>query len=230
MDNIQIPDNNNQIIPMLDENNDIENNKKIINTETNQSINNQSNSSKIKDKSKINKKEENKIINGRWTSEEKTLFIKGCLLYGNNLTKIQSLIKTRSLSQIRSHCQKYIIKLLKKYLPLENFKEYSTSNLPLKASQEEIDEILKKTNIEEKDLPIIEIYILHLFSNNKNEQNMGDNLNYYINNEKNGTICDKIDMTKLSPLEQIIHKCLDSRNINDLIQIFEQLNNNEYYY
>ena len=50
-------------------------------------------------------------INGRWTHEEHSLFLKGLQMYGKNWKKIQSLVKTRTNSQIRSHAQKFFEKL-----------------------------------------------------------------------------------------------------------------------
>ena len=57
----------------------------------------------------------NNILNGRWSQKEHLLFIKGCLLYGNYWKKVKKYIQTRSCSQIRSHAQKYLNKLNKKY-------------------------------------------------------------------------------------------------------------------
>jgi SHAQKYF class myb-like DNA-binding protein len=52
---------------------------------------------------------------GRWLHTEHFRFIKGCLLYGNNWKQVKECVKTRSSAQIRSHAQKYLIKLCKKY-------------------------------------------------------------------------------------------------------------------
>jgi SHAQKYF class myb-like DNA-binding protein len=41
------------------------------------------------------------------------LFIKGLELYGKGWKKIASLIKTRTVVQIRTHAQKYFLKLSK---------------------------------------------------------------------------------------------------------------------
>jgi len=43
--------------------------------------------------------------NGRWTKSEHSLFVLGCLLYGNNWQRIKNVVKTRSSTQIRSHAQ-----------------------------------------------------------------------------------------------------------------------------
>lgn len=52
----------------------------------------------------------------RWTAEEHRLFLEGVMLYGKDWKKMQPLIKTRSLVQIRTHAQKVFKKVgLKKF-------------------------------------------------------------------------------------------------------------------
>lgn len=63
------------------------------------------------------------IRQGRWLTQEHIRFVKGCLLYGNNWKKVKECVKTRSSAQIRSHAQKYLIKLCKKY---KNHPQYSS--------------------------------------------------------------------------------------------------------
>ena len=59
---------------------------------------------------------------GRWTREEHLAFVKGLELYGKGWKKIASLIKTRTVVQIRTHAQKYFLKLTKsRYLIIYNF-------------------------------------------------------------------------------------------------------------
>ena len=48
---------------------------------------------------------------GRWTPEEHRLFLEGVMLYGKDWRKMQPLIKTRSLIQIRTHAQKVFKKV-----------------------------------------------------------------------------------------------------------------------
>lgn len=62
------------------------------------------------------------MLNGRWTKQEHNKFLEGILisdlgiqLFGKNWKKIQSIVKTRSGSQIRSHAQKFFNKLERKY-------------------------------------------------------------------------------------------------------------------
>jgi SHAQKYF class myb-like DNA-binding protein len=50
---------------------------------------------------------------GRWTRDEHHTFVKGLEMYGKGWKKIASLIKTRTVVQIRTHAQKYFLKLTK---------------------------------------------------------------------------------------------------------------------
>jgi SHAQKYF class myb-like DNA-binding protein len=50
---------------------------------------------------------------GRWTTEEHMLFLKGLEIYGKSWKKISEIVKTRTVVQIRTHAQKYLIKLEK---------------------------------------------------------------------------------------------------------------------
>jgi SHAQKYF class myb-like DNA-binding protein len=52
---------------------------------------------------------------GRWTSEEHNKFLEALCVYGNNWRCVQNYIITRNSIQIRSHAQKYFMKI-KNYL------------------------------------------------------------------------------------------------------------------
>lgn len=60
---------------------------------------------------KVEQSEKIKINNGKWTDEEHNKFVEACLKHGSNWVKIIKEIKTRSLSQIRSHAHKYLISM-----------------------------------------------------------------------------------------------------------------------
>lgn len=47
----------------------------------------------------------------RWMPEEHRLFLEGIMLYGKDWKKMQPLIKSRSLVQIRTHAQKVFKKI-----------------------------------------------------------------------------------------------------------------------
>lgn len=55
----------------------------------------------------------NGINQGRWQKDEHALFLEGLEKYGREWKKIQALIKTRTVVQIRTHAQKYFQKLAK---------------------------------------------------------------------------------------------------------------------
>ena len=70
-------------------------------------------------------------LNGRWSYDEHIRFLKGCLLFGNNWKKVENYVKSRTSSQIRSHAQKFFIRIRKNlnalnlYLEtMENIKEF----------------------------------------------------------------------------------------------------------
>jgi SHAQKYF class myb-like DNA-binding protein len=48
---------------------------------------------------------------GRWTFGEQAAFVRGLSLYDKDWKRIQQLVKTRSLTQIRTHAQKYFRRL-----------------------------------------------------------------------------------------------------------------------
>ena len=48
---------------------------------------------------------------GRWTKDEKMKFFQGISLFGNNWKKVKTLISTRTAIQVRSHAQKFFIKM-----------------------------------------------------------------------------------------------------------------------
>lgn len=50
---------------------------------------------------------------GRWNEEEHLLFLKGLEIYGKSWKKISQIVKTRTVVQIRTHAQKYLIKIEK---------------------------------------------------------------------------------------------------------------------
>ena len=179
----------------------------------------------------------NNIINGRWSQKEHLLFLKGCLLYGNNWKKVQSYIQTRSCSQIRSHSQKYFNKLNKKY---------QNNNLGKILSQEEINRLVNKNKFSNKDMETSEKYILALFNGNKDkikekekdniENNNDNNFNFRKRKKKNmNSNKEKIfNITKI-PKEQkfkndeILEENPDS-NINESEKENEEINNsNEEY-
>ena len=118
-----------------------------------------------------NEIEDNNSQNGRWDKNEHLRFLSGCLQYGNNWKKVETCVKTRTSTQIRSHAQKYIKKLEKKYYPNSNTITTQNTN--------------KSPN---KDTPIEGTN--NKSNNNNNSFAATENINH-INNNNNINIIDK---------------------------------------
>ena len=169
----------------------------------------------------------NNILNGRWSQKEHFLFIKGCLLYGNYWKKVKKYIQTRSCSQIRSHAQKYLNKLNKKYS--EN-KTNINLDLNFKLSEEEIKRLVNKSKFSDKDMDDAEMYILSIFKGNKekdksilleeNDDQDIDNININIKNSKSCS-----NSTKREKIFNIIKVTKEEKEIERLKLMDNEENN-----
>lgn len=56
-------------------------------------------------------KQQEKYANGKWSKSEHDRFLKAIAEFGKNWNEIQGFIRTRNLSQIRSHAQKHFAKV-----------------------------------------------------------------------------------------------------------------------
>ena len=110
------------------------------------------------------KKEDSSGHNGRWATSEHLKFLGGCLQYGNNWKKVEAYVKTRTSTQIRSHAQKFLKKLEKKYFskgisqsqnasPFDSISEDLTNNNILQQNKEipEKTEDKKEENIKNNE-------------------------------------------------------------------------------
>ena len=103
------------------ENKTVINSKNILDTQN--KSNHQSLSEekqKILNNSKENENSDsnaNEYHSGRWTNEEHQKFIEGILKHGNEWKRVQSVIKTRSSTQARSHAQKFFLRMKKEISP-----------------------------------------------------------------------------------------------------------------
>ena len=93
----------------INENNIINNNQNILDEK--EKI---SNSLKENENNDSNSNEYN---SGRWTNEEHQKFIEGIFKFGNEWKRVQSIIKTRSSTQARSHAQKFFLRMKKEISP-----------------------------------------------------------------------------------------------------------------
>ena len=166
---------------------------------------------KIKFFCSLQKKENKK--QGRWSQEEQDRFLKGCYFFKNDWEKIKDYIKTRTIPQIRSHAQKYLIKICRKYSIKLTKKKFSNrlskhldiTKLPYKG----------KTNI--SNMSIYEKNILEMF-NYYNRELIQDDKYYSNNNSQCINIPGFKDYNSMSPIP------IYSNNVNNSVQA--DLNNN----
>ena len=179
-----------------------------------------------KEQIKNQKIEKNNIIHsdGRWNPEEHVRFIKGCLLFGNNWKKVEGYVQTRTSTQIRSHAQKFLIKLKKKYKINDTcFNNEKNANFIIQNDEskedsikEDIDSIINNFNsINEIDneMEKVERLLLKIFKINK----------------RNGDI-QIIKRIKTPPISvnKKIFKCQKEMKTNQLKdKIYSWLNSNE---
>ena len=137
-----------------------------------------------------------KYNKGHWTKEEHKKFIDGLLTYGNEWKKIQNLVKTRNLTQIRSHAQKFYSKFKKdiaenynkdfmnlfekttsnnkfyEILDEENKKEYQFENKLTEQQKEKLSALISKFLNDENSL------------NNKNEKEIKTKIFTFVKEKK----------------------------------------------
>jgi len=185
-----------------------------------------------------NKLEENSNgNNGRWGKTEHLRFLAGCLLYKNNWKKVETYVRTRTSTQIRSHAQKYLKKLEKKYFS----KSPRNGKSPNDSFNDELNDLVfnkkdendKNKNIKEndnnKDNNINNNLINKEEEEKKNENEKNDNndiINDEIKEEKNTSLkLDELDgfdnKSKLS--EEKIKQLVEDLNKEDFnVEIVEK--------
>ena len=177
---------------------------------------------------------------GRWNSDEHKRFIIGCLLYGNNWKKVEGYVQTRTSTQIRSHAQKFLIKLKKKYKinELNYNNEKDTSNFIIKidenneeSNKEEINNIIKKldnSNQSEMEMDKVEKLLLKIFKINK--KNGDIQMIKRIKtppNSMNKKIFKCQKEMKSNQIKDKIISCLNSNEKEDLDYLFEIIKSND---
>ncbi|CAI5736611.1 unnamed protein product [Peronospora destructor] len=53
------------------------------------------------------------IRGGRWTADEHERFLEGFCIHGHKWKRVQQVVRTRSVTQVRTHAQKYLLKVAK---------------------------------------------------------------------------------------------------------------------
>ena len=65
-------------------------------------------------------KESKKKFNGRWNKKEKKIFLEGFFKFRNNWKKLNEVVRTRSIIQLRSHAQKFMMRIQKLIENIDN--------------------------------------------------------------------------------------------------------------
>ena len=99
---------------------------------------------------KTKNKIEKNTIDGRWGKDEHDIFLKGLGIYGTNWKKFKDIIKSRTLTQVRSHAQKYFLKM--KSIKNENLGIDFTLN-----SIKNMNDIINQIKMKDKNLDIVNI-------------------------------------------------------------------------
>ena len=184
-------------------------------------------------KGKDNKKtNNNNHSDGRWNLEEHIGFIKGCLLYGNNWKKIEGYVETRTSTQIRSHAQKFLIKLKKKYDSYDDNKDYNNINIKnddyyIKDDIFSILNYLNSNSEIESQMEKIEKILLKIFKINRKNGDIYINKKINNSNSINKKIfkCEK--EIKKNQLKNKIWSWLNSNEKEDLDNLIKLINVND---
>ena len=107
-------------------------------------------------------------ISGRWTLKEHLQFLEGLEKYGIKWKKVNTLIKTRTTTQIRSHAQKFFLRL-KRVKDEQLGIDFTTNNI------DSIKEMINHIKSVNSDYDIVKI-LLYLsekyYANKKEEKNI----------------------------------------------------------
>ena len=168
---------------------------------------------------------------GRWIKEEHIRFIKGCLLYGNDWKKVEKYVKTRTSTQIRSHAQKFLIKLKKKYDIYDENKQLKYFDNNDDIIQKDIYFFVKnlKSNDQiENEMEKIEIILLKLFNiNQKNGEILVNKRINLLSNSNNEKKVEREKEIKNIQLKDKIKTWLNSNESEDLYNLLYLININD---
>ena len=157
---------------------------------------------KIKFLCSLQKKENKK--QGRWSQEEQDRFLKGCYFFKNDWEKIKDYIKTRTIPQIRSHAQKYLIKICRKYsikLSKKKFSNRLSKHLDITKMPYKGKSNISNMSIYEKNiLEMFNYYNRELIQDEKNKESSNNfninqfNYKYGFGNFNNSTNINNINI------------------------------------
>lgn len=153
--------------------------------------------------------EEKGANEGRWNDDEHFRFIEAIDKYGNNWKEVQKYVGTRSSNQVRSHAQKFILKL-------KTFKDDSLGIDLTNNSVKNLNDIIKEIKEIQKDNKSNNIL---LFINQKlSEKNMKSSENTFNKNiKKRETIKNNNDIKENVDMNIDMNTNIDINNVNQKI-------------
>jgi SHAQKYF class myb-like DNA-binding protein len=217
--------------------NDSENNENNLENEPNSSIETKNCKNKIlklddlknNKKNKKNKESNLDLNEGRWSTEEHIKFIEGLVKYGKNWKNVQKYIGTRSVSQTRSHAQKFLLKL--KMIKSTDF-NLDLTDKKIKNLSNIIEEIKSKNVNNEDEKTFLINTLINLSKSISNEINGNKrrkkiNIENPINNNinKNEQIIEVSNVPKATNLSDQELKRIEINNKNELINNSNNMNN-----
>ena len=119
-----------------------------------------------------------KFNEGRWEKEENNQFIQGIVLYGSNWKKVNTLIRTRSTVQVRSHAQKFFKKM----------KSYKNDKFGIDFTLDSINNIndmINQIKLNNPNYDIIDIFMKLLYKSKIKHKFKRSIKNNKLNNNKN---------------------------------------------
>jgi SHAQKYF class myb-like DNA-binding protein len=150
-------------------------------------------------KKKICNKEENKNKNdGRWNKDEQFRFAEAVLRYGNDWKEIQNHVFSRDMTQVRSHAQKFLMKLKEMNFMIEQKIELNlswTKTMNLLRSKFQYNELKELFfSVEQNDVKKVERNKLKNkikknkkknYGEDSNCDTNGDSFHFFTDNEEN---------------------------------------------
>ena len=153
-------------------------------------------------------------------------------MYGNNWKKIEGYVETRTSTQIRSHAQKFLIKLKKKYDSYDDNKDYNNINIKnddyyIKDDIFSILNYLNSNSEIESQMEKIEKILLKIFKINRKNGDIYFNKKINPSNLINKKIfkCEK--EIKKNQLKNKIWSWLNSNEKEDLDNLIKLININD---
>ena len=171
----------------------------------------------------------NNSENGRWTKDEQKRFAEAVFKYGTDWRKIQEHVFSRNMTQVRSHAQKYLMKLKENKLLLDKGldKNYSWNKVVnFMRNNFNIDE-LKNILFTVEDKKRIKNYVKS-FKKNENQVS-NEESNYKLNNNDFSSELDFDEERKEKEMLENFIKCFtstsDNITLNTSFEDFEEENN-----